>query len=198
MTRCSACYSGCQDLCKAKKHWLHTLTIYYSIFFSTLAKNLGNLAITLQITCNYTQESEDCFYLTELISEFSALDVRATAALSQHLSEVFHRNQCVNHISLLSPHIQYFESIFMKKDFNILPDHCKQNHTIELTPSAEPKSKDIVGQGHEREWLLEFAGKGGVDCVTNSAFSYTLQNVYYLRSFNWPISYASQSLWQNI
>ena len=32
-------------------------------------------------------------------------------------------------------------------------------------------TKDIVGQRHEQEWLPEFAGKGSVDCVMNSAFS---------------------------
>jgi len=64
------------------------------------------------------------------------------------------------------------------------------NWLLVLNPSLRTQ----WGKGMNRSgyWSLQ------VWTVTNSAFSYTLQNVYYFRSFNWPISYASQSLWQNI
>jgi len=33
--------------------------------------------------------------------------------------------------------------MFAKEDFNILPEHCKWDHAIELTPRAEPKSSKV-------------------------------------------------------
>jgi len=36
-----------------------------------------------------------------------------------------------------------FQSVFAKEDFNILPEHCKWDHAIELTPRAEPKSSKV-------------------------------------------------------
>jgi len=36
-----------------------------------------------------------------------------------------------------------FQSVFAKEDFDILPEHCKWNHAIELIPRAEPKSLKV-------------------------------------------------------
>ena len=36
-----------------------------------------------------------------------------------------------------------FQSMFTKEDFDILPEHCKWDHTIELIPRAEPKSSKV-------------------------------------------------------
>jgi len=36
-----------------------------------------------------------------------------------------------------------FRSVFAKKDFDMLPEHRKWDHVIELTPRAEPKSSKI-------------------------------------------------------
>jgi len=33
--------------------------------------------------------------------------------------------------------------MFAKEDFNILPEHHKWDHTIELIPGAEPKSPKV-------------------------------------------------------
>ena len=33
--------------------------------------------------------------------------------------------------------------MFAKEDFDILPEHCKWDHAIELTPGAEPKSSKV-------------------------------------------------------
>ena len=41
------------------------------------------------------------------------------------------------------PYIQIFELVFVKKDFDILSDYCKQNYTIELVSRAEPKLSEI-------------------------------------------------------
>ena len=36
-----------------------------------------------------------------------------------------------------------FQSVFAKEDFDILPEHCKWDHAIELIPGAEPKSLKV-------------------------------------------------------
>ena len=33
--------------------------------------------------------------------------------------------------------------MFAKEDFDILPEHCKWDHAIELIPGAEPKSSKV-------------------------------------------------------
>ena len=33
--------------------------------------------------------------------------------------------------------------MFAKEDFDILPEHCKWDHTIELIPGVEPKSSKV-------------------------------------------------------
>jgi len=39
--------------------------------------------------------------------------------------------------------IRGFESIFAKKDFDILPEHKQWDHAIELIPDSEPKSSKV-------------------------------------------------------
>jgi len=43
----------------------------------------------------------------------------------------------------LPTYIVEFQSVFTKEDFDILLEHCKWDHTIELIPRAEPKSSKV-------------------------------------------------------
>jgi len=45
--------------------------------------------------------------------------------------------------TLLSTYIMEFRSVFAKEDFDILPEHRKWDHAIELIPGAEPKSSKV-------------------------------------------------------
>jgi len=45
--------------------------------------------------------------------------------------------------TLLPTYITEFQSMFAKEDFDILPEHCKWDHTIKLIPGAEPKSLKV-------------------------------------------------------
>jgi len=40
-------------------------------------------------------------------------------------------------------YVAEFQSIFTKEDFDMLLEHCKWDHMIELTPGAEPKSSKV-------------------------------------------------------
>jgi len=43
----------------------------------------------------------------------------------------------------LPAYIAEFRSIFTKEDFDMLLEHRKWDHAIELTPGAEPKSSKV-------------------------------------------------------
>jgi len=43
----------------------------------------------------------------------------------------------------LPAYVTEFQSVFAKEDFDILPEYCKWDHTIELIPGAEPKSSKV-------------------------------------------------------
>jgi len=45
--------------------------------------------------------------------------------------------------TLLPAYVAKFQSVFAKKDFDILLEHRKWDHAIELTPGAEPKSSKV-------------------------------------------------------
>jgi len=43
----------------------------------------------------------------------------------------------------LPAYVAEFQSVFAKEDFDILLEHCKWDHAIELIPRAEPKSSKV-------------------------------------------------------
>jgi len=43
----------------------------------------------------------------------------------------------------LPAYVAEFRSVFAKEDFDMLPEHHKWDHAIELTPRAEPKSSKV-------------------------------------------------------
>jgi len=63
---------------------------------------------------------------------------------SQHLVEGARCSAETQAITAQLPaYIMEFRSVFAKENFNILPEHCKWDHAIELTPGAEPKSSKV-------------------------------------------------------
>ena len=45
--------------------------------------------------------------------------------------------------TLLPAYVAEFRSVFAKEDFDMLPEHRKWDHAIELIPRAEPKSSKV-------------------------------------------------------
>jgi len=63
---------------------------------------------------------------------------------SQHLVEGARcSKETLATTSPLPTYIVEFQSVFAKEDFDILPKHCKWDHTIELIPRAESKSSKV-------------------------------------------------------
>jgi len=66
------------------------------------------------------------------------------AMTSQHLAEGARRSKETQAATTPLPaYVTEFQSMFAKEDFNILPEHCKWDHAIELIPRAEPKSLKV-------------------------------------------------------
>jgi len=63
---------------------------------------------------------------------------------SQHLAEGARRSaETQTATTLLSAYVAEFRFVFTKKNFDILLEHCKWDHIIELIPGAEPKSSKV-------------------------------------------------------
>jgi len=66
------------------------------------------------------------------------------ATTSQRLAEgARHSAEAQAATTPLSAYVAEFQSMFAKEDFDILPEHRKWDHVIELTPGPEPKSLKV-------------------------------------------------------
>jgi len=63
---------------------------------------------------------------------------------SQRLVEgAWHSKETLTTATPLPTYVAEFQSVFAKEDFDILPEHRKWDHAIELIPRAEPKSLKV-------------------------------------------------------
>jgi len=63
---------------------------------------------------------------------------------SQHLTEGARRSkETLAAATPLPAYVAEFQSVFAKEDFDILPEHRKWDHAIELIPGAEPKLSKV-------------------------------------------------------
>ena len=89
-------------------------------------------------------ELRDQLFLTHLLPEPGQVDLRATTTASQHLAEGARRSaEAQAAATPLPAYVVEFRSIFAKEDFDILLEHRKWDHVIELIPRAEPKSSKV-------------------------------------------------------
>jgi len=89
-------------------------------------------------------EPRDRLFLTRVFPELTQADLQAMAMTSQHLAEGTRRSkETYATTAPLPTYVAEFQSVFAKEDFDILPEHCKWDHAIELIPGAEPKSSKV-------------------------------------------------------
>jgi len=89
-------------------------------------------------------ESGDRLFLTRLFPELTQTDLRAMATISQRLTEgARHSKEMQANTAPLPAYIMEFQSMFAKEDFDILPEHHKWDHAIELIPGTEPKLSKV-------------------------------------------------------
>jgi len=86
----------------------------------------------------------DRLFLTRLLPEPDRVDLRATVTTSQRLAEgARHSVEAQATATPLPAYVTEFQSLFAKEDFDILPEHRKWDHAIELIPGAEPKLSKV-------------------------------------------------------
>jgi len=89
-------------------------------------------------------EQGDRLFMTRVLLEPTAEELRAASTTSQKLAEGAHRSVEAWREPFISPDcVRGFESVFVKEDFDILLEHRQWDHTIELIPGSEPKSSKV-------------------------------------------------------
>jgi len=79
-----------------------------------------------------------------LFPELTQANLQATATTSQRLAEeARHSKETQAATTPLPTYITEFQSVFAKEDFDILPEHHRWDHAIELIPRAEPKLSKV-------------------------------------------------------
>jgi len=82
--------------------------------------------------------------MTRILLEPTAEDLCATSTTSQKLVEGACRSAEAWREPFIPPDcVRGFKSVFVKEDFDILPEHRQWNHAIELIPGSEPKSSKV-------------------------------------------------------
>jgi len=89
-------------------------------------------------------ELGDRLFLMCLFPEPDQVELQAMATTSQHLTEGARCSaEAQAATTLLPAYVVEFQSVFAKEDFDILPEHRKWDHVIELIPRAKPKSSKV-------------------------------------------------------
>jgi len=147
MTRCPLWYEGGRALRKEQTHQKRTeLRALQSCRDgpTPLFQEELELEETPPQTCSPDWGLRDRLFLTCIFLELTEVDLRATATTSQHLVEGARRSkETLAAATLLPAYVVEFQSVFTKEDFDILPEHHKWDHAIELIPRVEPKSSKI-------------------------------------------------------
>jgi len=94
--------------------------------------------------CEVEYEQGDRLFMTRILPEPAAEDLRATSTISQKLAEGARRaSETRKGLLTLPDCVKGFELVFAKEDFDILPEHRQWNHAIELVLGSEPKSSKV-------------------------------------------------------
>jgi len=89
-------------------------------------------------------EQGDRLFMTQILPEPTAKDLRATSTTSQKLAEgACQSTEAWREPFILPDCVRGFESVFAKADFDILPEHRQWDHAIELIPGLEPKPSKV-------------------------------------------------------
>jgi len=95
-------------------------------------------------TCGAEYEPGDQLFMTRILPDSTTEDLRAASMTSQKLAEGAHQSMEAQKEPFVLPDcIKEFESVFAKKDFNVLLEHRQWDYAIELIPGSEPKSLKV-------------------------------------------------------
>jgi len=102
-------------------------------------------------------EPENQLFMTRILLDSTAEDLRAASTTSQKLAEGAYQSAEAWKEPFVPPdYVREFESVFAKKDFDVLPEHRQWNHAIELIPGLEPKSSKVYPLSLVEQKELDF------------------------------------------
>jgi len=94
--------------------------------------------------CEVEYKQGDRLFMMRILSEPAAEDLCTTFTISQKLAEGAHQaSETWKGLLTLPDCAKEFESVFVKEDFDILPEHRQWDHAIELILGSEPKSSKV-------------------------------------------------------
>ena len=89
-------------------------------------------------------EPGDRLFMTRILPDSTTEDLCATSTTSQKLAEGARRSaEAQKEPFILLDCVRGFESVFAKKDFDVLLEHRQWDHAIKLIPGLEPKSSKV-------------------------------------------------------
>jgi len=95
-------------------------------------------------TCEVEYEQGDRLFIMRILPESATENLHVTFTISQKLAEGACRASEIQKRPFILPSCtKGFESVFAKKNFNILLEHRQWDHAIELIPGSEPKLSKV-------------------------------------------------------
>jgi len=121
-------------------------------------------------------EPEDQLFMTRILLDSTAEDLCAASTTSQKLAEGAYRSaEARKEPFVLPDYVRGFESVFAKKDFDVLPKHRQWDHAIELIPDSESKSSKVYSlslvEQKELDFFLEENLHTGRICLSKSSMA---------------------------
>jgi len=96
----------------------------------------------------WTREAEyepgNRLFMTRILLDSTMEDLRAASTTSQKLAEgACQSAEAQKEPFILPDYVRGFESVFAKKDFDVLPEYRQWDHAIKLVLGLEPKSSKV-------------------------------------------------------
>jgi len=141
--RCKGCHAICKEQALRRKTEARAVNVCRSRPSPEYAEDLEEDENPLQ-TGEVEYKQGDQLFMTRLLPEPPAVDLYATSMISQKLAEGARRAlEAQKGLFTLPDYARGFESMFAKKDFDILLEHRQWDHAVELVPGSVPKSSKV-------------------------------------------------------
>jgi len=142
-SRCKECHAIRKEQASRRKTEIRAVNVCRSGPPPEYAEDSEEDETPLRI-CEVEYEQGDRLFMTRILLEPVAEDLRATSTISQKLAEGARRaSEMWKGLLTLPDCAKGFESVLAKEDFDILLEHRQWDHAIELIPGSEPKSSKV-------------------------------------------------------
>jgi len=142
-SQCEGCYVMRKEQALRKRMETRALNVCWSGLSPGYAEDLEEDEAPVQ-TREAEYEPGDRLFMTRILPDSTVEDLRAASITSQKLAEGARQSAKTQKEPFISPNcVRGFESVFTKKDFNVLLEHRQWDHAIELILGSEPKSSKV-------------------------------------------------------